>query len=115
MVANAMASLMADSDVRTGGVERHGRLEGADLARVERAQGCERLAQQLPDHVQAVLGNGDAGGRDAGAQLVQRQLWAFRLVGHGVLLWGSNDTSCDEPKRPELTLDELRDPNSTRL
>src|SRR3989442_7557712 len=94
MVAYTMASLMADSDVRAGSIERHGRLERADRARVEGAQRRERLAQQLPDHVQAVLGDGNAGGRDAGAQLVHRQVGALRLVGHGVLLWGSNDTSC---------------------
>src|SRR5712692_4669439 len=87
-----MTSLMADSDVGAGGVERHGGLERADRARVDKAKRRQSVAQQLSHHVQAVLGNGDTGGRDAGAQLVHRQLGTLRVVGHGVLLRGSNDT-----------------------
>src|SRR5437870_3301799 len=100
MVAYAIASLtagsvagsaLAGSDVRASGVERHGRLERADRPRVARAERRERLAQELAHHGQAVLGDGDAGGRDAGAQLLHRQVGALWLVGHDVLLWGPHD------------------------
>src|ERR1043166_7055812 len=95
-------SALAGSDVRAGGVEGHGRLERADRPRVAGAQRGKRLAQELAHHGQAVLGDGDAGGRDAGAQLLHRQVGALRLVGHGVLLWGSHDLWAPDAWAPTI-------------
>src|SRR5712692_5259106 len=45
----------------------------------------QRITEELAHHGQELVGNGDAGRGDAGAQLVHRELGGLGRVGHAVL------------------------------
>src|SRR5215469_2346730 len=67
----SQSSALAMSVPFDGGGERRRRLDRRRLARVEGANGSERVAQERMDQDEPVLGNGETGDADALAHLVQ--------------------------------------------